>query len=246
MAAPSQFRRCLGFELPQLLTAELLLQLWPPMHQCVAAANGTGVFTCLRPGHVMGGGAFSGNKSDTSVLSVHPPQPALGESQCSSLLTSRVWLPSALQPATGLIFPLVDPTVGRPRCGLKFSPPREGADLCNLPFLLGPVPRAQVPTQLFLSFLADTLGQPWLCRSLSASLQFVFSERCCRCSCIFYVFLVGCVPWWGAVFSMCSWFLSPPLCRLDLQTQYSIWNAAPARFVGTEVGQHTRCLPVSI
>ena len=59
--------------------------------------------------------------------------------------------------------------------------------------LLSPLPGAQVPTlsPLFPSYpiLYGSFLQPWLYRSLSATLQLVFSENFSTCRCIFEVFM---------------------------------------------------------
>ena len=65
--------------------------------------------------------------------------------------------------------------------------------MCNSPPLLCPVLGVQVLTlSLLFPFYLTQCGsflQPWLCKSLSASLQFVFSENYSTCRCIFDVLM---------------------------------------------------------
>ena len=75
--------------------------------------------------------------------------------------------------------------LGCPICGSNCSIPMEGLCPCNFAFPLSSLPGAQVPTwSLLFPFL-----QPWLYRSLSASLHLVFSENFPTCRCIFDAFM---------------------------------------------------------
>ena len=82
--------------------------------------------------------------------------------------------------------------LGSPICGSNCSFLRD-LHSCNLPFPVRPLSGAQVLTWLlyFPSYpiLCGSFLQPWLYKSLSASLQLVFSENCSTSRCIFDVFM---------------------------------------------------------
>ena len=96
------------------------------------------------------------------------------------------------------------PELGHPMCGLHCSLPREDLPDLVIPLLFWVLSQGHRSwldhVCLFLSYsiLCVSFLQPWLYKSLSASLQLVFSENCFTCRCIFDVFMGG------------SWVLCPP------------------------------------
>lgn len=98
--------------------------------------------------------------------------------------------------AKEIIFPVSDPRPQCPICGLNCLVPREVIYPCHtptpLPLSVFP-PVARVPTWLLLFpsyvILYGCFLQPWLYKSLPASLQLVFRENFSICCCIFDVLM---------------------------------------------------------
>ena len=141
--------------------------------------------------------AVEGNQSATLPVSVHPLHPASGGSKHLCAPHGRIQAshspPVGPTSQGGSSSLCQTPGLGCPICGLNRSFPREGLHLYYLLFPLSPLPGAQVLTQslFFSSYLITYVSflRPWLCKSPSASFQFVFSENCFTCRCIFGVFM---------------------------------------------------------
>ena len=117
-------------------------------------------------------------------------------------------------PTRGFIFPLLYPRIGSSIHGSNYSFIREILRLCNLPLPLGPLRGIQLPNQLLLfpTIVSVSFLQPWLYQNLSASLQFIFSENCSTCWCMFDVF------WWV------RWVPCPLHCHLVLSSFLLFWK----------------------
>ena len=119
---------------------------------------------------------------------------------CAHSSGLEFWFSTALllvllvfKPAKGLVFPVSYSRAGVPNVWFELLT-LQGGSLCpcNHSPLLGPLLGVQAPNPSlhFPSYLTLCVSflQPWLYKSLPASLRFVFSENCSTCRCIFGVF----------------------------------------------------------
>ena len=133
---------------------------------------------------------FSSGQDGTRVVSFWSTLSTLPQVSMCTLLKSRIqasYKPPVrpTRPPTsqgGSFFMCWTPWLGYLVCGSTHSVPKENLYPCNF---LSPLPATQVPTSslVFLSYSISCISfsRLWLCRTLFASLQLVFSENCSTC-----------------------------------------------------------------